>query len=45
MMMMMSVGSDGLLSMLDHGFELCSGQTKDYQIGIYYFSAKHAAKT
>jgi hypothetical protein len=25
------------------GFELRSGQTKDYKIGICWFSAKHAA--
>ena len=29
-------------SVVDHGFEPSSGQTKDYKIGIYYFSAKHA---
>ena len=28
---------------VDHGFEPRSGQTKDYVIGICYFSAKHAA--
>jgi hypothetical protein len=28
---------------VDHGFELRSGQTKDYKIGICCFSAKHAA--
>jgi hypothetical protein len=28
----------------NHGFELMSGQTKDYKIGISYFSAKHTAK-
>ena len=28
-------------SALDHGFEPRSDQTKDYKIGIYYFSAKH----
>jgi hypothetical protein len=27
----------------DHGFETQSGQTKDYNIGICCFSAKHAA--
>jgi hypothetical protein len=27
----------------DRGFELRSGQTKDYAIGICCFSAKHAA--
>ena len=30
-------------SMVDHGFEPRSGQTKDYKIGICCFSAKHAA--
>ena len=29
--------------MIDRGFELRSGQTKDYEIGICYFSVKHAA--
>jgi hypothetical protein len=28
---------------VNRGFELRSGQTKDYQIGICCFSAKHAA--
>jgi hypothetical protein len=28
---------------VDRGFKSQSGQTKDYQIGICYFSAKHAA--
>jgi hypothetical protein len=28
---------------IDCGFKLRSGQTKDYKIGICYFSAKHAA--
>ena len=28
---------------IDHGFELRSGQPKDYEIGICCFSAKHAA--
>jgi hypothetical protein len=28
---------------VDRGFEPRSGQTKDYQIGIYHFSAKRAA--
>jgi len=28
---------------VDHGFEPRSGQTKDYEIGICCFSAKHAA--
>ena len=31
------------LRVVDHGFEPTSGQTKDYKIGICYFSAKHAA--
>jgi hypothetical protein len=30
-------------SAVDHGFEFRSGQTKDYKIGICYFSAKYAA--
>jgi hypothetical protein len=30
-------------SVVDRGFELRSGQTKDYKIGICCFSAKHAA--
>ena len=30
-------------SEVDHGFEPRSGQTKDYKIGICYFSTKHAA--
>ena len=30
-------------SVVDRGFEHGSGQTKDYNIGICYFSAKHAA--
>ena len=38
---------DGLMvlssSVVDRGFELGSGQTKDYKIGICCFSAKHAA--
>ena len=28
-------------SLVDRGFELRSGQTKDYKIGICCFSAKH----
>ena len=28
---------------VDRGFEPRSGQTKDYKIGFYCFSAKHAA--
>jgi hypothetical protein len=30
-------------SAVDSGFKPRSGQTKDFQIGIYCFSAKHAA--
>ena len=30
-------------NVVDRGFELQSGQTKDYEIGICCFSAKHAA--
>jgi hypothetical protein len=30
-------------SAVDHGFKPWSGQTKDYEIGICCFSAKHAA--
>ena len=30
-------------SMVDRGFEPLSGQTKDYEIGICCFSAKHTA--
>jgi hypothetical protein len=30
-------------SSVDHGFEPQWGQTKDYEIGICCFSAKHAA--
>jgi hypothetical protein len=30
-------------SAVDHGFEPRLGQTKDYKIGICYFSAKQAA--
>ena len=30
-------------SAVDRGFEPRSGQTKDYKIGICYFSAKYAA--
>jgi hypothetical protein len=30
-------------SVIDNGFEHWSGQTKDYEIGICSFSAKHAA--
>ena len=30
-------------SAVDCGFEPRSGQTKDYKIGIFCFSAKHAA--
>ena len=32
-------------SAVDRGFESCSGQTKDYYIGICCFSAKHIALT
>ena len=31
------------LSAVDHGFEPRSSQTKDYEIGICCFFAKHAA--
>jgi hypothetical protein len=31
------------LSVVDRGFEPRSGQTKDYEIGICCFSAKHTA--
>ena len=30
-------------SVVDHGFDSRSGQTKDYKIGICCFSAKHVA--
>jgi len=30
---------------VNHGFELQSGQTSDYKVGICCFSAKHAALT
>ena len=30
-------------SVVDHGFESRSGQTKDYEIGRCCFSAKHTA--
>jgi hypothetical protein len=30
-------------SVVDRGFELQSGQTKDYKIGICCFSSKHTA--
>ena len=30
-------------SAVDCGFELRSGQTKDYKIGICFFSTKHTA--
>jgi len=30
-------------SVVDHGFEHPSGQSKDYKIGICCFSVKHAA--
>jgi len=32
------------LSAVDRGFELCSGQTKDYKISICCFSAKAKKK-
>jgi hypothetical protein len=32
-----------VLSAVDRRFDPWSGQTKDYKIGIYCFSAKHAA--
>jgi len=32
-----------VLSVVNHGFEPRSGQSKDYKIGICCFSAKHAA--
>jgi hypothetical protein len=31
------------LSVVDRGFELPSGQTNDYEMGICCFFAKHAA--
>jgi hypothetical protein len=31
------------LSVVIHGLELWSGQTKDFKIDICYFSAKHAS--
>ena len=31
------------MSVVDHGFESWSGQTKDYKIGIFFFSAEHTA--
>ena len=37
---MVSVLASGAV---DRGFELRSDQTKDYKIGIYCYSAKHAA--
>jgi hypothetical protein len=30
-------------SVLDHGFQLRSGESKDYKTGICCFSAKHGA--
>jgi hypothetical protein len=30
-------------SVVDHGFEPLSGQTKDYEIGVCCFSTKHTA--
>jgi hypothetical protein len=35
--------SMSLLHAVDCGFESRSGQTKDYEIGTCYFSAKHAS--
>jgi len=32
-----------MVSVIDHRFESRSGQTKDYKIGIFFFSAIHAA--
>jgi hypothetical protein len=32
-----------ILSGVEHGFEPRSGQTKDYEMGICCFSAKHTA--
>ena len=37
------MGSMLVLSVVDRGFEPRSDQTKDYKIGICYFSANHAA--
>jgi hypothetical protein len=37
------VGSLLVSSAVDRGFEPRSGQTKDYEIGIFCISAKHAA--
>ena len=37
------MGSVLASSAVDRGFEIRSGQTKDYKIGICCFSAKHAA--
>ena len=37
---MLSVLTSGVV---DRGFEPRSGKTKDYKIGICYFSAKHAS--
>jgi hypothetical protein len=47
-MMFVSYSSGVMVSVLassvvDHGFENRSDQTKDYEIGIYCFSAKHTA--
>ena len=36
------MGSKLASSVVDRGFEPRSGQTKDYEIGICYFSTKHA---
>jgi len=32
-----------ILSVVDHGFEPCLSQTKNYKIGICCFTAKYAA--
>ena len=37
------MGSVLASSTVDHGFDPRFGQTKDYEIGIYCFSAEHAA--
>ncbi len=37
------MGSVLASSAVDRGFEIRSGQTKDYKIGICCFSAQHAA--
>ena len=35
------IGSVFALSALDHGFKPCSGQTKDYEIGMCCFTVKY----